>query len=152
MIITQSFAKNMGMYAAQSLHSLHIYQYLLFLSGTASVLVLFILSSPMRLPPPTFFPKSKSLSVRITPPPPATERALRERCSTIPNCAPPHPVFPRRFSELINLRQSFRYAMWTDELAGMARRIHTMRSALVSALQVQSLLFRAAIMQKQCHV
>ena len=29
-----------------------------------------------------------------------------------------------------------RYAMWTDELAAMARRIHTMRSALVAALQV----------------
>lgn len=30
MIITQSFAKNMGMYAAQSWHSLHIYQHRVF--------------------------------------------------------------------------------------------------------------------------
>jgi aspartate/tyrosine/aromatic aminotransferase len=28
--------------------------------------------------------------------------------------------------------------MWTEELAGMARRIHGMRSALVAALQVSA--------------
>lgn len=50
-------------------------------------------------------------------------------------CAPPTLVSTIIFFPLL-CAGKFRYAMWTDELAGMARRIHTMRSALVAALQV----------------
>jgi aromatic-amino-acid transaminase len=50
-------------------------------------------------------------------------------------CPPPTLISAVLFCSLLSTCKC-RYAMWTEELAGMARRIHTMRSALVAALHV----------------